>query len=187
MSYYQSDYNRFKTTLLKKLGDDQRKQPAGSNERNLATTRYLIYKLEMQDHLKAKHAVQCIQCKPVGDWDDDDLVHINCAYGWCEQCPVFQLLKTESELTAASPLISFHSYKKRLVCSFHNILSQSQTECAICNKKREGESKGKLSKKTKLTHARLEFLCFFNDHYLPALQKFKQHRFQYILLSKNHT
>ena len=187
MRYYQSDYNRFKKTLLKKLQEDQRMQPVGSNERDLATIRYSTYKLEMQDHPKAKHAVQCIQCKPVSDWDDDDLVHINCAYGWCEMCPVFQLPKTESELTTAGPLISFHSYEKRTVCSFHDILSQSQTECAICNEKQEGEPKGKLSKKTKLTHARLDFLSFFDDHYLPALHKFKQHRFQYILLSKNHT
>ena len=112
MRYYQSDYNRFKKTLLKKLQEDQRMQPVGSNERDLATIRYSTYKLEMQDHPKAKHAVQCFQCKPIGDWEDEDWVHINCAYGCGEQCPVFKLPKTESELIAADPLISFHLYKK---------------------------------------------------------------------------
>ena len=54
MNYYQSDYNRFKITLLKKLKDDLGKYPIGSAERNLATNRYLRYKFEMQDHPKAK-------------------------------------------------------------------------------------------------------------------------------------
>ena len=139
----------------------------------------------MQKHPKAKHAVQCIQCEPVGDWDG--LVHIDCAYGRCDCCPEFKLPKIESESDAGNPLISFHSYENRSVCSFHDILGRNENQCVRCNLKPEGEPRGKLSKKTKLIHERLDFLTFFSKHYLPALQKFKKHRFQYIILSKNHT
>ena len=115
------------------------------------------------------------------------MIHINCAYGRCLRCPTFQLPKIESELTAADPLISFHSYQKVSICSVHLALIQGTTECVECNENREGETKGKLSMRTKLIHKRSAFLRFFNNHYLPTLKKFKQHRFQYILLSKNHT
>ena len=125
----------------------------------------------MQDHPKAKHAMQCIQCKPIGNCDNDGLVHINCADGWCEQCLVFQLPKIESELTVADPLISLQSHEKVSICSVHTTLTQGATECVECNKNREGELKGKLSKRTKLIHNRSKFLCFFNDHYLPSLRK----------------
>ena len=72
-------------------------------------------------------------------------------------------------------------------CSEHLALPTNSIKCEICCKKREGESRGKYSKRRQLVHKKLPFNVFFEKYYLKALVKYRKHRFQYIILSKNHT
>ena len=57
IQYYQSDYNRFKNSLMKKMVDDRDKAPLRSTERSLAAARVVIYENEIQNHPKPKDAL----------------------------------------------------------------------------------------------------------------------------------
>ena len=192
IQYYQSDYNRFKNSLMKKMVDDRDNAPLRSDERSLARARLAIYENEIQNHPKPKDALQCIQCSPdssdsVDDIDFKNLIHINCAYGKCQDCPEYKQPTAESNLGNNDLHISFHTYEMIPACSEHLALPTNATECTICSNKKEGESRGKFSKRRQLVHKKLPFNVFFKEYYLKALVKYRKHRFQYIILSKNHT
>ena len=73
-------------------------------------------------------------------------------------------------------------------CTKHGVLStESNGRCQHCDNKREGELVGKLYKKRQLVLKSTKYKGFLNDFYLPALLKYRWHRFHMIILGKQHT
>ena len=192
IQYYQSAYNRYKKILMNKLVNEREEKSLGSTERLRCTEAVALYENQVQHHPKAKDALQCIECTPPCppdgvERDFSNLIHIDCAYGRCKNCPTYEQPLAEANLGSEDPLISFHTYSMVPTCSEHLALSVGSTECPICSQRRKGEAKGTFVKRRQLVLKKVPFSLFFKDFYLKALIKYKKHRFQYIILSKNHT
>ena len=133
---------------------------------------------------RAKDALNLLQCQPC-DVAFPDLVHYNCAKGTCQQCPQMQ---PHPALIRSNKSISFHAYEMVTTCTEHGVLStESNGRCQHCDSKRDGELVGKLYKKRQLVLKKTKYKEFFNDYYLPALLKYRWHRFHMMILGKRHT
>ena len=51
----------------------------------------------------------------------------------------------------------------------------------------QGSLKGSSQRRTQLVLLNVPVPTFFENYYLPCLQKYRMHKFLYIILSKNHT
>ena len=135
----------------------------GTRAWSIANSAVSRYKLEIQHHPRARDAVKCVQCKSIDSDDPDliDLIHINCAYGKCSDCPTYKLPFTEAKLGSSDRQISFHTYETIPSCSEHLSLPLDSKFCQICSGRREGYTKGKFSKKRQLVLKQLPFNSFF--------------------------
>ena len=64
---------------------------------------------------RAKDAMRCMTCAPVGN---TDLNHIKCALGRCLNCPAYDVPeRQQSDNVADENEITFHVYEKLTICS----------------------------------------------------------------------
>ena len=189
IQYYQSDYNQYKKLLMNHMQHKRDLLQVGTAPWSLLNAELVRYKIEIRNDPRPKDAVRRVQCQPIDNEDPDlvNLTHIDCAYGVCKRCPKFELPIKEITLTQDDLLISFHTYEQVTSCGMHLALSSGQTECPTCSTRQSGEPKGKLTKKTQLVLLNVPVPTFFENYYLPCLQKYRMHKFLYIILSKNHT
>ena len=97
-------------------------------------------------------------------------------------------MRPHPALMRSNKLIWFHAYEIVNTCSEHGVLSpESNGRCEHCDNKREGELVGKLYKKRQLVVKKTKYKEFFNEFYLPALLKYRWHRFHMMILGKRHT
>ena len=93
IQYYKSDYNHYKTIIMKGLQDTRDTFSRGTRAWSIANSAVSRYKLEIQHHPRARDAVKCVQCKSIDSDNPDliDLIHINCAYGKFSDCPTYKI------------------------------------------------------------------------------------------------
>ena len=135
-------------------------------------------------HPKSKHAAYSIQCDPPEGFQGSGITKLKCALGQCPDCPKY--CQPISEQTVERP-IKFYSFKRLPTCSSCGALPENSTSCCHCVAKHKIEKdRGKIKTKKHLILNDQPFEEFFKL-YESTLQKYRIHRFKFLVLSKKLT
>jgi hypothetical protein len=190
MSQMQSSLNSYRSVFLQRLTREASNYPVQSRSQEVARTRALLYKNVVMPngkplHEKPKDALLAIQCKPVEGFS---IPHFKCVLRTCHDCPKHVLPREEKALAENEWPISFHVYQNAARCTMHGIIVPADSEiCAACEAIPEGTKKGKFRRRKQITLLRRDIQTFFDDFYLPMLEKYAYHRPCFILLGKYET
>ena len=184
IGYLHSDNNIFTSTFITDLKNKRDSHLPGSRSWSNGNEQLTKFLDEYERKDRPKDALKLLQCQPC-DEAFPDLINYSCAKGTCQCCPK---MSPHSALMSSNKLIWFHAYEVVTTCTKHGVLSaESNGCCAHCDNKREGELIGKLYKKRQLVVKKTKYKEFFNEYYMPALLKYRWHRFHMMILSKRHT
>ena len=184
IGYFHSDNNSFVCLFANKLKKKRDCFLPGSRSWSNANAKLTEFLDEDERKERPKDALNLLQCQPV-DNEFPDLVHYSCAKGTCPRC---HKMRPHPVLMCSNTKISFHAYEVVTTCTEHGVLFREWNgRCQHCDSKRDGELVGKLYKKRQLVLKRTTYKDFFNDYYLPALLKYRWHRFHMTILGKRHT
>ena len=84
-------------------------------------------------------------------------------------------------------MIAFHSFEIINKCSIHGQLGGEEETCAICDSMNDSDIRGKIIKRKEMILMNKPFKCFYDDYYIPMLNKYAYHLPHVILLRKNET
>ena len=168
--------NAYRLALLKLLEkeasefeDDERRQTATIKAEQY---RNAIYPNGAHLHSKPKDALVSIMCPNVEGFD---VPHLSCILGECENCPKYKYLREEEALSENATPIKFHVYQKFAKCTFHGLLAKGSKSCLECDELPERKTKGKFSLRKHLACLQMQLREFFEDYYLPILEKYRYH------------
>ena len=178
VGYFHRDNNIYTKLFSSNLKQIRDRLLPGSRSWTQANEQLTAFLDEDVPKERPKDALNLLQCQPC-DVSFPDLVHYSCAKGTCQCCPK---MRPHSVLMRSSKTILFHTYEMVTTCTEHGVLStESNGSCDHCDRKRDGELVGKLYKKRQLVLKKTKYKEFFNEFYLPALLKYRWHRFHMML------
>ena len=101
----------------------------------------------------------------------------------CDCCPLYNVCKYESNITAEAPQIKCHTYIKFSSCFVHGLLGEGTLSYDLC---RDSDLiMEKIKTRKILIMKEVSIGKFMFDFYLPSLQKFVYHIHNVKILSKN--
>ena len=197
MDFYHSACLQFQSRLLTKMNQKVDQLQEGSAQHSIANAQRVLYCREVRDSEgntrfpKPRDAAMHVSCKAPDSGNDDkmlaNLTHFHCANIACTRCPDYKIPDAESRLDADDAVfqyassIKFHTYEKGTRCSHHGSLNDGSTSCHFVD-----DCEGKIQTRDQLVKKEMPLDIFLTDYYLPQLQAYKLHQFQFIILSKAH-
>ena len=100
-------------------------------------------------HQKGRQAVVAMQCPPPIPLYQDSSTCYNYVKRWCTECPTYNTIHSEKNVTVDDPLISFQQYIKQYKCSEHDTLKKGIPICRRDEERRKKSEKYEIEERKK--------------------------------------
>ena len=171
---YQNDLNQYRLSHIQRLK---------TVDKNLSYLyRNRVYPNGVHLYPHPRDAVRCITCDNVNGFK---VPPMKCILRRCSACPKLKPDLSEQSLTERDPYICFHNFVMITKCSIHGQLKDNIETCDICESNDDIKSRGRISQRKEMILMKKPFLDFYNNYYIPMLEKYAYHLPHVILLGKN--